>query len=160
MPYGPSLRQVGQIPSDAKSLVFYFRGSNIAVSFSGHPLQLNILQHRDSYYVMGADISMFAGQEGELRFTAGTDEVRTGGGTIDEIRFTRAVGEPKLFIEHAAEGLKILWPLWATDFDLESCEGNFTPWAKVGDRSVPEGLFSTLLVHAPKTASYYRLRRR
>jgi len=70
-PGGPSLTssvgQIGQIPSSAMSLIFY--GSSLQVSFNGQPLAITQLGSSPAYSILGADISAFGGQTGELKFS-------------------------------------------------------------------------------------------
>lgn len=66
-----SLAQTGQVPSDAKSLRFAAAWpGGYTVTLAGQNLPLFQVESRPNYVVMAADISGFAGQVGELRFTA------------------------------------------------------------------------------------------
>ena len=88
-----AIGQVGQIPTDAVSLRFY--GSmSLKVTFAGQPLELVQISSGVGYDHIGADISAFAGQTGELRFTASNSPVSTFL-YLDVIRFSAvAVPEP------------------------------------------------------------------
>ncbi len=70
--FGGSSAAVGQtrpIPSTSMSLRFY--GSmDMEVTFNGNPLSLILLNKELNYDNLVADISMFAGQTGEIRFTS------------------------------------------------------------------------------------------
>jgi hypothetical protein len=59
--------QTGQIPSTALSLRFY-GDTNMQVTFIGQLLTLFLLGTGPNYQIVGADISGFAGQTGELKF--------------------------------------------------------------------------------------------
>ncbi len=74
-PIGPwenvpaSIAQVGQVPIGAHSILF--AGSTpFSVSFAGTGLPLSVMAAYPGYDIFGADISSFAGQIGELRFTS------------------------------------------------------------------------------------------
>jgi hypothetical protein len=68
---GMSLAQIGTVPGDALSLHFFAAsfGENFTVSMNGQPQNFFRLQFFGSYYEYAADISGFAGQTTELRFT-------------------------------------------------------------------------------------------
>jgi hypothetical protein len=104
--YEASIAQTGLIPSDAKSVRFLgsFSGTGLSVSVSGETLPLYSLNQTANFTVYGADISQFAGQVGELRFTVATDQAtaRQGGGgrlVLDFISFSATpVPEPQAFV--------------------------------------------------------------
>jgi hypothetical protein len=84
-PGGAAIAQTGQIPQNAKSLVFfegYFPG--VHVSFGGQAIPLVQLGTTPNYSILGGDISAYAGQTGELRFTVPADS----GAEIDNIQFS------------------------------------------------------------------------
>lgn len=66
-PTTAAVAQTGQIPATAASLQFY-GASFMQVTFAGQLLPLVELGTGPSYQIMGADISAFAGQTGELKF--------------------------------------------------------------------------------------------
>lgn len=79
-----SISQSGQIPSDAKSLIFYVYHTEIEVMFAGQPITLYDMggvNGQDSYHKYIGDIETFAGQTGELRFSAYA-------GNLDFIQFS------------------------------------------------------------------------
>lgn len=89
-----AIGQTGQVPEDAKSLIFhsynFFDG--VQVSFAGEVLPVIDLPPDESYEKFGVDISRFAGMTGELRFTG------LGSGPFDDIRFsTETIPEPRTF---------------------------------------------------------------
>lgn len=88
--YGAFLWQTGEIPAEAKSLIFYAAPDpQLKITFSGERLDFVKLQSRGAYDAFGADVARFAGQTGELRFA--TD----GLAIIDSIRFsTTVIPEP------------------------------------------------------------------
>jgi hypothetical protein len=84
-PGSAAIGQTGQIPQGAKSLVFfegYFPGAQ--VTFSGQAIPLVQLGATPDYDIFAGDISAFAGQTGELRFTAPPNSA----GGIDNIQFS------------------------------------------------------------------------
>lgn len=83
--------QTVQIPDDSKSLIFYSKEPGINITFGGESLPYFRIGTSESYDAFGTDISAFAGQTGELRFTANG----LSGALLDDIRFsTVAVPEP------------------------------------------------------------------
>jgi hypothetical protein len=70
-----SIAQVGQIPSDAKSIRFrgyeqVTGGIGFSVTFGGNPIPLTTIMTGDDVKLYGGDISRFAGESGELRITS------------------------------------------------------------------------------------------
>jgi hypothetical protein len=74
--------------------MFYTDQSSFAtfqVTFGGQPIPVEQIGVGPNYYIMGGDISAYAGQTGELRFTALPDT----GGFLDNIQFSMSpVPEP------------------------------------------------------------------
>jgi len=74
VPWEVSLRQTGLLPVTAQSLTFMSGPttpmSSISVTLAGQELALILFQTTPGYTVYGADVSAFAGQLAELRFTA------------------------------------------------------------------------------------------
>ena len=91
---GASIFQTGQVPIASKSMI-YFGGSAIMVTFDGHSLSPVAVITTPSLTVWGVDISAYAGQTGELRFTAPWMT----SGFLDGIQFsTMAVPEPSTIV--------------------------------------------------------------
>jgi hypothetical protein len=95
-----SVAQTGQIPQGSESLTFYmspFFSSQSSlnifqVSIGGQIVPLEELGTTPNYDIMGADVSAYAGQTAELRFTALPDT----GGYLDNIQFSVSpVPEPE-----------------------------------------------------------------
>lgn len=80
---GASIFQTGLVSVATRSLLFA-GGSSIQVSFNGQSLTRVALSNAANYTLWGADISAYAGQSGELRFTAplGTESI------LDDIQFS------------------------------------------------------------------------
>jgi hypothetical protein len=91
-PTGAAIGQTGQIPTGSLSVRFWaFPASNLQVTFGGTIIPMFQLATTANYDVIGGDISMFAGQTAELRFTG----LANSGGYFDNIFFsTQAVPEP------------------------------------------------------------------
>jgi len=91
-PNSTALAQVGQIPATALSLRFLISpGSLFQVTFGSTTLPVTDLGGTSKFRLVGADISQFAGQTGELRFTASPNA----GGYLDLITFSQVpIPEP------------------------------------------------------------------
>jgi hypothetical protein len=85
--------QTGQLPTNALSLVFLTSPEYLLqVTFGGQPISLVQIGSTATNITLAGDISAFAGQTGELRFTA---PAVTGYGMVDDIRFSNeAIPEP------------------------------------------------------------------
>lgn len=71
-PGSASIAQMGFVPSDTRSLRFFAQGTpdSFGVSLGGENLPLVPLSSGANYTIYGADLTGFAGQMAELRFTA------------------------------------------------------------------------------------------
>ena len=88
-----SIGQTGTIPVTAQSLTFYLGNTFgvLQVTFNGQPLSIMDISNTLNYTIWGADISAYAGQTGQLLFTA---PVNTSA-LLDNIEFsTLPVPEP------------------------------------------------------------------
>jgi len=102
-----AIAQSGQVPLAARSLVFR-ADKALIVSFKGSLLPVFDVGGQPNYRVYAADISGFAGQVGELRFTATLEKV-PGLTILDAIRFSPlAVPEPGA-LELLGAGGGLLW---------------------------------------------------
>ena len=97
LPISAGIGQVGQIPITAQSLMVFGLVGPSDVSFGhdpfpgSHRLEMDLIGSTDNYNIYQADISMFAGQTGELLFTANS----TYTDIIDNIIFSSSpVPEP------------------------------------------------------------------
>lgn len=72
-PASAAIAQTGLVPTTAKSIIFDANIDSVAgfltVSFNGQNIAFSPLSTGANYEVYGGDISAFAGQTGELRFT-------------------------------------------------------------------------------------------
>lgn len=87
-----AISQTGQLPTDAASIHFWAAPvSNMQVTMDGQLIPLFLLSSTPTYNILGGDISMFAGQTRELRFTA----LANNGGYFDNVQFSnQPVPEP------------------------------------------------------------------
>jgi hypothetical protein len=67
-----SIAQFGRLPGDAQSLQLKVHGQAqyFSVTFGGQNIQMLPFDVKTNYTLYGGDISLFAGQVGELRLTA------------------------------------------------------------------------------------------
>jgi hypothetical protein len=101
-----AIGQTGQIPVTALSLVFWGYASSTNVSFAGQTLSLVTLGSTSNYNIYGADVSAFAGQIGQLLFTAS----RLNNDIIDNIQFSSTpVPEPSTLALSGLGGLFLAW---------------------------------------------------
>lgn len=103
-PTAASIGQTGQIPFNAISLLFYLSlNSSLQVTFNGQIIPLVQTGSTANYVIMGGNISGFAGQTGQLLFTALPN---VGYGLLDNIQFsTSPVPEPSTLGLTALGGL-------------------------------------------------------
>lgn len=88
---GASIAQTGQIPPNSQSLTLIGVLGSFQVTFNGQVIPLIGIGSGLNYTIYGGDISAFAGQTGELRFTAPGN----GAGMFDNIQFsTQPIPEP------------------------------------------------------------------
>ena len=109
-PADVAIAQTGLVPIDAQSLLFRAQtaGDGFGVELGGQSLSLVPLLTTPDYVLFGTDISGWAGQESELRFTAFAGNVPGLSGThlvLDSIQFsTTQVPEPSTFALFAIAG--------------------------------------------------------
>ena len=115
LPADATITQTGLVPSEAQSLLFRAQTFYpFSVSLGGEPLSLLPVAVGGNYTVFGADITAWAGQESELRFTVPTDGnlMTENVLLLDSIEFsTTPIPEPStfaLFAVAAAFG----WVYW------------------------------------------------
>jgi hypothetical protein len=105
-----SIGQTGTIPSTAQSLIFWGNvAANFQVSFDGQMLSLVDVNNAMNYTVYGANCSAFAGQTGQLLFTAPVETFDL----IDNIQFSSSsVPEPNILCLAAFTGAAFGWRRW------------------------------------------------
>ena len=98
-----SIGQTGTIPNTAQSITFFaILGGNFQVTFNGQNISYSAIGSGINYTIYGANISGYAGQTGQLLFTA-PDQTST---LLDNIQFSSSsVPEPS---EFALSGLGTL----------------------------------------------------
>jgi len=118
---------------------------------------LVVLSSQGDYSIYGGDISQFAGQTGELRFTSYTHF-----SYLDGIQFSTETVPPVPSLQVRGSGNQIVlsWPLWATNYILESSVaiGPTASWAATTNAATVSG--QSLVVTNPITtpSAFYRLR--
>jgi hypothetical protein len=86
-----AIAQTGHIPTTVQSLTFFGVLGSFQTTFNGQVIPLIAIGSGANYTIYGGDISSFAGQTGELRFTA----LNNGRGLIDNIQFSsQPIPEP------------------------------------------------------------------
>ena len=81
-----AIAQIGQIPADAKSVRFLFTKAQLPLlTFAGQWIPLVVLGENANYFTVGGDVSLLAGETGELRFTALPQYTA---GLLDNIQFS------------------------------------------------------------------------
>ena len=80
-----AIGQTGQIPGTAQSLVIWGVIGGAQITFNGQLLGFQLTGTAANYSIYAADISAYAGQTGELRFTAPLNQ---SGINIDNIQFS------------------------------------------------------------------------
>ncbi len=101
-----AIGQTGQIPSSSQSLFFIREPqSGFAVSFGGQNIPLVQFGTSGNNIIMAGNISMFAGQSGELRFL--------GTGLFDDIQFSNLpIPEPSAVGLFSLGALLLGWRCW------------------------------------------------
>jgi hypothetical protein len=92
-----AIAQIGQIPAGTKSILFLFSTTYLPqLTFAGQTIPLVQLGANTSYITVGGDVSAFAGDTGELRFTALSQYTA---GLLDNIEFSPvAIPEPTAMV--------------------------------------------------------------
>jgi hypothetical protein len=102
-----SIGQTGQIPSTAESIIYW--GGALQVTFNGQPLSFSDMGDTSNYTIWGADISAYAGQTGQLLFTAPWETTAL----LDNIQFSSsAVPEPSEFALSGLGALLLSFRRW------------------------------------------------
>jgi hypothetical protein len=110
-----SIGQTGTIPSTAQSLIFFGSlaantlGENLQLTFNGQALSYVAISNALNYTVYEADISPFAGQTGQVLFTAPVQTYAL----LDNIQFSSLpIPEPSTFALAALGGLLFGFRRW------------------------------------------------
>lgn len=107
--YSISLGQAGTIPLSAKSIIFWGSDQGLQITFNGQLLAFSEIGSTADYNIYTADISAYAGQTGQLLFTA----LPNAYGMIDNIQFSStAVPEPSVLGLSLLSGLLLAWWHW------------------------------------------------
>jgi hypothetical protein len=104
-----SLGQTGTIPLGTHSITFWGEIAGLQITFAGQPLAFSQIGSTANYNIYGADISAFAGQTGQLLFSA---PPFTHPANLDNIQFSPSqVPEPETFALSALGALLLLAPV-------------------------------------------------
>ena len=108
-----AIGQTGLVPANALSLLFYTSfDSNIQLAFNGQPIPLVQTGSTATYAIRAGNISTFAGQTGQLLFSAYPNSGSIygyGSGLIDNIQFSSApIPEPSALALSALGGLALV----------------------------------------------------
>ena len=107
-----AIAQSGQIPDGSLSVQFYSGSESMQATFNGQNIPLTQLGATGSYLILGGDISSFAGQTGELRFTMPSVAFSYNIPYLDNIMFsTQPVPEPSTLGLLALGALFLGWQL-------------------------------------------------
>jgi len=113
-----SLAQVGLVPASARILQLKELGANFSVTFDGQNIPLSAIGSGANYTLYEGDISAFAGQTGELRFSALTTLNQPYSGvSFDSVKFT-SVPEPSVISLVAACAAVMALAFWRRPFRL------------------------------------------
>jgi hypothetical protein len=95
--------QTGQIPAGSQSIRFYGGGARqFSLAFFSQNIPLTAVASGPNYTIFGGDVSMFAGQTGQLLFE--------GNGLLDNIVFSpTAILEPSVLGMFAAGAVLLAW---------------------------------------------------
>jgi hypothetical protein len=109
-PTTASIGQTGTIPNTAQSFTFWGNlGGTVLVSFNGQNINFSAIANGPNYTTYGANISAYAGQTGQLLFTATLQS----GATLDNIQFSSSpIPEPSTFALAALGGLLLSFRRW------------------------------------------------
>jgi hypothetical protein len=100
-----AIAQTGLVPSGSRSVAFLTGPADrLQASFAGQLIPLVQIGAGANYIIVGGDVSQFAGQIGELRFTAPPSS----GGLLDDIQFSPLpIPEPSI-VSLLAVGVSVL----------------------------------------------------
>ena len=108
-PSTAAIGQTGTIPTTAQSLTFLANQFGLQVTFKGLPIDFLVTGSTANYNVYSADISAYAGQTGQLLFTAPLNSSVL----LDNIQFSSSpVPEPSTFALTALGGLLLGFRRW------------------------------------------------
>ncbi len=106
---GAAIGQTGQIPLGTKSIT-YWGTVDFNVTFDGQLLSFSAVSSKPNHTVYQADISAYAGQIGQLLFTAPWPNYQ---GLLDNIQFSASpIPEPTSFGLFGLAGLLMTFRLW------------------------------------------------
>ena len=105
-----AIAQTGLVPNTAESLTFWGQVGGLQVTFGGQVLPYAAIGRGPNYTIYGCDISAFAGQAGEIRFTT----LPNTSALIDNIQFsTQPIPEPNMLGMGALGAVLISTGAWS-----------------------------------------------
>lgn len=106
-PADTAIAQTGLVPVGAQSLLFKAQALGpFSVALAGQPLSVIALSSGPNYTLFGADISAWAGQASELRFTALATQPQGSFFVFDAVQFSaEPIPEPRGVVFVASAGL-------------------------------------------------------
>jgi len=107
--YSASIGQTATIPTTAESLTYWSSGGALQATFNGQPLDFLVTGSTANYNIYSADVSAYAGQNGQLLFTTPVND----SALLDNIQFsTSPAPEPSAFALTALGGLLLSFRRW------------------------------------------------
>ncbi len=105
-----SLGQTGTIPLGTESITFWGNIGGLQITFAGQPLVFSETGSTANYNTYAADISSFAGQNGQLLFS---EPAYTDTAMLDNIQFSSSpTPEPSTLCLAAFGGFILAWRRW------------------------------------------------
>jgi hypothetical protein len=103
-----AIGQTGQIPPTAQSIIYWgVSGNGLQITFNGQTLSFGVINTTAHYTVYAANIAAYAGQTGQLLFTA---PWKVGYGMVDDIQFSdQPAPEPTALTLLSISGLCLGW---------------------------------------------------
>lgn len=109
IPISAGIGQTGTIPLGIQSISFWGGYSGFQVAFNGQPINYFVTSSTANYNVYAADISAYAGQTGELLFTAPARNALL----LDNIQFSLSpIPEPSTLAVGSLGALLLVYRRW------------------------------------------------
>jgi len=156
---GASIGQTGPIPLSAQSITYWGSSwSSLRITFNGHLLSFFPVKSATNHVLYAADISPYAGERGELLFTAPWPN---GAGMVDNIRFNSSpIPRPTLQIHYSSTCVTISWEAEYNNWVLEASTiaGLGNNWSTVTNTPTVTALQISITDTLNNASRFYRLR--